>query len=90
VAFELLPNPFAISDLRDLYAAFYGDRVGKLSTSNFLKGFRPLLECGELIPAGDVERKGRRGRPSALYRFSGTPDGTRGRELPWLPNATYS
>jgi 8-oxo-dGTP diphosphatase len=83
VAFELLPNPFAISDLRDLYAAFYGDRVAKLSTSNFLKGFRPLLECGELIPAGDVERNGRRGRPSTLYRFSGTPDGTRGRELPW-------
>ncbi|MFN8532804.1 MAG: NUDIX domain-containing protein [Dehalococcoidia bacterium] len=83
VAFELLPNPFAVSDLRDLYAAFYGPRVGNLSTSNVLKAFRPLLESQQLVPAGEVARLGRRGRPPARYRFLGDPAGARDRELPW-------
>lgn len=83
VAFELLPNPFSVSDLRDLYAAFYGVRVGRLSTSNFLKAFRPLLESGQLVACGEVDRHGRRGRPPARYRFVGVPHGTRNRELPW-------
>ena len=83
VAFELLPNPFALSDLRDLYAAFYGPKVGKLSTSNVLKAFRPLVESKQLVPVGEVARLGRRGRPPARYRFLGDPEGARDRELPW-------
>ncbi|MCS6800912.1 MAG: NUDIX domain-containing protein [Chloroflexota bacterium] len=83
VAFELLPNPFAVSELRDLYAAFYGPKVGKLSTSNVLKAFRPLLESKQLLPVGEVARLRRRGRPPARYRFVGNPEGARDRELPW-------
>jgi 8-oxo-dGTP diphosphatase len=83
VAFELLPDPFALSDLRDLYAAFYGPKVGKLSTSNVLKAFRPLVESKQLVPVGEVAPRGRRGRPPRRYRFLGNPHGARERELPW-------
>ena len=83
VAFELLPNPFAVTDLRALYAAFYGPRVERLSTSNVIKAFRPLLESKQLLPAGAVARLGRRGRPPTCYRFVGNPRGSRERELPW-------
>jgi ADP-ribose pyrophosphatase YjhB (NUDIX family) len=62
--FALAPAEFAISELRDLYAAALGHAV---STTNLQ---RVLLRRGLLEPTGERREPGPSGgRPAALYRF---------------------
>jgi 8-oxo-dGTP diphosphatase len=62
--FALAPAVFAISELRDLYAAALGHAV---STTNLQ---RVLLRRGLLEPTGERREPGPTGgRPAALYRF---------------------
>jgi ADP-ribose pyrophosphatase YjhB (NUDIX family) len=64
VGFALAPSEFAISELRDLYAAALGHAV---STTNLQ---RVLLRRGLLEPTGERREPGPSGgRPAALYRF---------------------
>ena len=64
VGFALAPTAFAISELRDLYAAALGHSV---STTNLQ---RVLLRRGLLEPTGERREPGPSGgRPAALYRF---------------------
>jgi 8-oxo-dGTP diphosphatase len=64
VGFALAPSEFAISELRDLYAAALGHSV---STTNLQ---RVLLRRGLLEPTGERREPGPSGgRPAALYRF---------------------
>jgi 8-oxo-dGTP diphosphatase len=64
IGFALGPEPFAISDLRDLYAAALGHRV---TTTNLQ---RVLLRRGVLEPTGERREPGPAGgRPAALFRF---------------------
>jgi 8-oxo-dGTP diphosphatase len=64
IAFALAPPVFAISELRDLYAAALGHAV---SATNLQ---RVLLRRGVLEATGDRREPGRSGgRPAALYCF---------------------
>jgi 8-oxo-dGTP diphosphatase len=64
LGFALAPDAFAISDLRELYAAALGHEV---SATNLQ---RVLLRRGVLESTGDRRAPGRvGGRPAALYRF---------------------
>ena len=64
IGFALGPEPFAISDLRALYAAALGHRV---TTTNLQ---RVLLRRGVLEPTGGRREPGPTGgRPAALFRF---------------------
>jgi ADP-ribose pyrophosphatase YjhB (NUDIX family) len=62
--FALAPTQFAISELREIYAAALGHAV---SATNLQ---RVLLRRGVLEPTGERREPGRAGgRPAALYRF---------------------
>jgi ADP-ribose pyrophosphatase YjhB (NUDIX family) len=64
IGFALAPPEFAISELRDLYAAALGHDV---SATNLQ---RVLLRRGELEPTGERRPSGREGgRPAAVFRF---------------------
>jgi ADP-ribose pyrophosphatase YjhB (NUDIX family) len=64
IGFALAPPEFAISELRDLYAAALGHDV---SATNLQ---RVLLRRGELEPTGERRPSGRGGgRPAAVFRF---------------------
>jgi ADP-ribose pyrophosphatase YjhB (NUDIX family) len=64
LGFALAPETFAISELRDLYAAALGHEV---SATNLQ---RVLLRRGVLEPTGERREPGRAGgRPAALFRF---------------------
>jgi ADP-ribose pyrophosphatase YjhB (NUDIX family) len=64
IGFALAPPEFAISELRDLYAAALGHDV---SATNLQ---RVLLRRGELEPTGKLRPSGREGgRPAAVFRF---------------------
>jgi ADP-ribose pyrophosphatase YjhB (NUDIX family) len=64
IGFALAPPEFAISELRDLYAAALGHDV---SATNLQ---RVLLRRGELEPTGKLRPSGRGGgRPAAVFRF---------------------
>jgi len=64
LGFALAPETFAISELRDLYAAALGHEV---SSTNLQ---RVLLRRGVLVPTGERRASGRAGgRPAEVYRF---------------------
>jgi 8-oxo-dGTP diphosphatase len=64
IGFALAPPDFAISELRDIYAAALGHRV---TTTNLQ---RVLLRRGLLEPTGERREPGPSGgRPAAVYRF---------------------
>jgi len=64
LGFALAPKEFAISELRDVYAAALGHEV---SATNLQ---RVLLRRGVLDPTGKRRSPGRSGgRPAGLYRF---------------------
>jgi ADP-ribose pyrophosphatase YjhB (NUDIX family) len=64
LGFALAPADFAISELRDIYAAALGHEV---SATNLQ---RVLLRRGVLVPTGEQRPSGRAGgRPAAVYRF---------------------
>lgn len=84
VAFQLLPDPFTLPELRAAYAAILDPSLLRLNTSNFKKGFSSLFASGALVSVGHrAAAPGRPGRPGDLYRFEGPLGGTRERELPW-------
>ena len=62
VAFQLLPDSFALSELRHVYEVILGRDLDK---RNFR---RKVLGLEILEPTGEERREGR-GRPAALYRF---------------------
>jgi len=64
IGFNLLPDEFALSDLRDLYA---GVLQRELDLSNFRKR---VLATGVLSETGHLTEGS--GRPAALYRFNKT------------------
>ncbi len=83
VLFQLLPPMFTMSDLRAAYAAIRDPSVLHMSTSNFRKLFRQLIEDGALVSIGERAAACGRGRPGDLFRFRGPVTGTWERELPW-------
>lgn len=83
VLFQLLPPVFTMSDLRFAYAAIRDPLVLHMSTSNFRKLFRRLIDDGWLVPVGGRAPALGPGRPGELFRFDGVLTGTRERELPW-------
>jgi 8-oxo-dGTP diphosphatase len=87
VAFQLMPEAFALAELRAAYAAILDPSLLRLNTSNFKKGFTALFASGALVPVGQRASAGRVGRPGELYRFQGPLAGTRARELPWDSDA---
>ena len=65
IGFALAPETFALSELRDIYAAALGHDV---SATNLQ---RVLVRRGVLEPTGKRREPGRAGgRPAALFRFS--------------------
>jgi ADP-ribose pyrophosphatase YjhB (NUDIX family) len=65
IGFALAPETFALSELRDIYAAALGHDV---SSTNLQ---RVLVRRGVLEPTGQRREPGRAGgRPAALFRFS--------------------
>jgi ADP-ribose pyrophosphatase YjhB (NUDIX family) len=65
IGFALAPETFALSELRDIYAAALGHDV---SATNLQ---RVLVRRGVLEPTGNRREPGRAGgRPAALFRFS--------------------
>ena len=65
IGFALAPETFALSELRDIYAAALGH---DLSATNLQ---RVLVRRGVLEPTGKRREPGRAGgRPAALFRFS--------------------
>ena len=65
IGFALAPGMFALSELRDIYAAALGHDV---SATNLQ---RVLVRRGVLEPTGKRREPGRAGgRPAALFRFS--------------------
>jgi ADP-ribose pyrophosphatase YjhB (NUDIX family) len=65
IGFALAPATFALSELRDIYAAALGH---ELSATNLQ---RVLVRRGVLEPTGRRREPGRAGgRPAALFRFS--------------------
>jgi ADP-ribose pyrophosphatase YjhB (NUDIX family) len=65
IGFALAPETFALSELRDIYAAALGHDV---SATNLQ---RVLVRRGVLKPTGKRREPGRAGgRPAALFRFS--------------------
>ena len=65
IGFALAPETFALSELRDIYAAALGHDV---SATNLQ---RVLVRRGVLEPTGRRREPGRAGgRPAALFRFS--------------------
>jgi len=65
IGFALAPETFALSELRDIYAAALGHEV---SATNLQ---RVLVRRGVLEPTGNRREPGRAGgRPAALFRFS--------------------
>jgi 8-oxo-dGTP diphosphatase len=65
VGFALAPETFAISELRDIYAAALGHDVSPTNLQ------RVLVRRGVLEPTGEHRGPGRAGgRPAALFRFS--------------------
>lgn len=83
VLFQLLPPIFTMSDLRAAYAAIRDPSVLHMSTSNFRKLFRQLIDDGALVSMGQRAQACGRGRPGDLFRFHGPLTGTWERELPW-------
>jgi ADP-ribose pyrophosphatase YjhB (NUDIX family) len=65
IGFALAPETFALSELRDIYAAALGHDV---SATNLQ---RVLVRRGVLEPTGNRREPGRAGgRPAALFRYS--------------------
>jgi hypothetical protein len=83
VAFQLLPELFTLSELREAYAAILDPSLLRLNTSNFKKAFSSLFAADTLVPVGQRASVGKVGRPGVLYRFVGPVAGTRPRELRW-------
>jgi 8-oxo-dGTP diphosphatase len=83
LAFQLLPDPFTLPELRQVYAAILDPALLRLNTGNFKKAFAALFASGALVPVGQRAQRGRVGRPGELYRFRGQLAGTWDRELPW-------
>jgi 8-oxo-dGTP diphosphatase len=83
LAFQLLPEPFTLPELRSVYAAILDPALLRLNTGNFKKAFSPLFASGVLVSTGKRASAGRVGRPGDLYRFTGPVMGTWNRELPW-------
>ena len=83
VAFQLMPDQFSLTELRAVYAAILDPSVARLNTTNFRYAFRDLFEAGVIEPTGERAEATGKGRPGELYRFRGTLQGTRARELPW-------
>ena len=83
VAFQLMPDRFSLTELRSVYAAILDPSIARLNTTNFRYAFRDLFETGVIEPTGERAEATGKGRPGELYRFRGTMQGTRVRELPW-------
>lgn len=65
IGFALAPRAFAISELRDVYAAALGHDVASTNLQ------RVLVRRGVLETTGEVRGPGRSGgRPAALFRFA--------------------
>jgi 8-oxo-dGTP diphosphatase len=88
VAFQLLPDPFTLSELRAAYSAILDPSLERLNTSNFKKAFSALFAADTLVSVGHRASAGKVGRPGEQYRFVGPVAGTRMRELPWDSNRT--
>jgi 8-oxo-dGTP diphosphatase len=65
VGFALAPETFAISELREIYAAALGHPVSATNLQRVLLRRRLLQSTGERRPPGPVG-----GRPAALFRFT--------------------
>lgn len=63
IAFQLLPETFALADVQAVYEAIKG---GRLDKRNFR---RSLLSLGKLVATGEKRRRGAH-RPAMLYRLA--------------------
>lgn len=62
IAFRLLPSPFALGELQQVYELLLGRRLHKAS-------FRRALLAAHLVAPTDEWRSEGRGRPAQLYRY---------------------